>query len=95
MLALLDPRPDRSSRIRNAVENREVEVDNVPSGEDVRIELGDPLHDGVEQFFFGAVGDRFRRARGAGWGQKMHFLDVVARQGDRQESLRSGVGLDV
>ena len=82
------------------LEHGEVEVDEVPAGEHVRVQLADPLQEGGEQVGLGGVAAHLGGVAGGGLpGQVdlLHLLPFAApgHQGAGQQPGGVGRGLDV
>ena len=59
----------------DALQDREVEVDDVPAGQHVRIEAPDALAEGLQRGALGQAPDRVRRHRAVAAVHDEHFVD--------------------
>ena len=77
------------------IEDEEVEVDHVPAGEHVRVELAHAGAEGRQQVLLGREGPRPVRTPAARRRQQEHLRDAAAVQADREQAAGRGIGLDV
>ena len=82
------------------LEHREVEVDQVPAGEHVRVQLADPRQEPGEQLGLGGVAAHLGGVAGGGLPGQVDLLHLLAaaapgHQGAGQQAAGVGGGLDV
>ena len=85
-------------RRRAPDQHRHVEVDDVPAGHHVGVQLADAPVQGGQQLGFAGARRGSGRAGGAGPGigaPQEHFARAAAPERDREQALRLRVGLDV
>jgi hypothetical protein len=79
----------------NTLQDAQVEVDYVPAGQYVGIELGDARAEAIQCGpFVGEADGVFRHGAPAAI-DNQHFIDAGAIQRDGEQPLRLGIGLDI
>ncbi len=80
---------------RNPLEHAEIEIDEIPTGEHVRIERSHPGGERLERVGLGRAAHGTLGARPVVWIDDEHLIAPQAVQRYRQETLRLRIGLDV
>ncbi len=79
----------------NPLQHREVEVDGVPTGEHVRVELAYAVTEGGERGALISTANRLFRHGPAAAIDDQNFVDAGAVHGDGQQAFGFGVCFDV